>query len=386
MEDLWLLDTEVVFLNHGSFGACPRPVLEYQAKLRAEMEREPVRFFRTLEERADHARRILGEFVGADADDLAFVPNATTGVNTVLQSLQLEPGDEILITDHEYNACRNAAALTVERSGATLVTARVPFPIDTPDQVLDSVLGAVTPRTRLLLIDHVTSSTGLVFPIGRLVAEMTDRGIDTLVDGAHAAGMVPLAIEDLGAAYYTANAHKWLCAPKGAAFLYVRRDRQGGIVPSTVSHGANSTRADRSRFRLLFDWTGTHDPTAYLSIPIALETMSSLLPGGWTSLMRHNRNLARRARDALADALDIARPAPDEMIGSMAAVRVPPATGNPVPDGLPALQQQLWRDHRIEVPVHIWPEWPHQLLRVSAQIYNRIEQYEALAEILTDQK
>lgn len=382
MTTAWLLDPDVVFLNHGSFGACPRPVLEYQTALRARLESEPVRFFRQLEQLADHARSLLAGFIGADPDDVAFVPNATTGVNTVLRSLDFDPGDEILITDHIYNACRNVANMVAERSGARLITAGIPFPIGSPDHVVAALVERVTPRTRLVLVDHVTSPTALVFPIEAIVAEMADRGIDTLVDGAHAPGMVPVDITAIGAAYYTANAHKWMCAPKGAAFLHVRRDRQDRIVPAAISHGANSSRVDRSRFRLLFDWTGTVDPTAHLAIPAAIETMASFVPGGWPELRQRNHELAVQARDVLAVALGIDPPAPDHMLGSMAAVPLSDAAGLRPPSGPAPLQERLWQDHGIEVPVNVWPGWPHQLLRVSAQIYNRIEQYETLADHL----
>jgi len=382
MSDLWLLDLDVEFLNHGSFGACPRPVLEHQSVLRARMEAEPIQFFANLEEPADAVRSVLGQFVGADPDDLAFVVNATTGVNTVLRSLDFGPGDEILITDHVYNACRNAAVAVAERSGARVITARVPFPIGSPDEVVDAIVSAVTARTRLLLVDHVTSPTALVFPVGRIVAEMTARGIDTLIDGAHAPGMIPVDLETIGAAYYTANAHKWLCAPKGAAFLHVRRDRQSGMVPTVISHGANSPRSDRSRFRLLFDWTGTNDPTAHLVIPTAISTMAAQVPGGWPALTQRNHDMALQARDLLIDAVEIERPAPDEMVGAMAAVPLPPAAGVPPVFGPTALQQRLWQDYHIEVPINVWPEWPQQLLRVSAQIYNRVEQYAQLADLL----
>ncbi len=382
MTETWLLDPDVVFLNHGSFGACPRPVLEHQSAMRNSMESEPVLFFRRLEQLADHARSELGAFVGANPDDLAFVPNATTGVNTVLRSLKFEPGDEVLITDHIYNACRNVAAMVAEDSGARVVTARVPFPISSPDEVVAAIVEELTPHTRILVVDHVTSPTGLVFPIERIVTELADRGIDTLVDGAHAPGMVPLDIEAIGAAYYTANAHKWLCAPKGAAFLHVARDRQKGILPAAISHGANSPRIDRSRFRLLFDWTGTTDPTAHLAIPAAIETMASMVPGGWPGLMRHNHDLALRARDLLVGALRIDPPAPDEMIGSMAAVPLPDESGPQPPTSILPVQQSLWADHHIEVPVNVWPSWPQLLLRVSAQIYNDVDQYERLAQLL----
>jgi isopenicillin-N epimerase len=311
------------------------------------------------------------------------MPNATTGVNTVLRSLEFEPGDEILITDHIYNACRNAATLVAERSGARVVTAGIPFPIRSADEVVDAIVDRVSSRTRLLLVDHVTSPTALVYPITRIVAEMAERGIDTLVDGAHAPGMIPLDVNAIGAAYYTANAHKWMCAPKGAAFLHVRRDRQADIVPTVISHGANSPRTDRSRFRLLFDWTGTTDPTPHLAIPTAIDTMASLVPGGWPALMQHNHRLALHARDLLIGALSIGPPAPDGMLGAMATVPLSDAAGHPLPSQRTAVQEWLWEDQRIEVPVSVWPEWPHLILRVSAQIYNRVDQFERLATALS---
>ena len=188
---LWPLDPAVIFLNHGSFGACPTEVLRHQAALRAEMEAEPVRFLsRELDERLDIAREALAVFVGADADDLAFVVNATSGVNAVLRSLVFSSGDELLTTDHAYNACKNTLAFVAERAGARLVVATVPFPVASPVAVVDAVMAQVTPRTKVALIDHVTSPTGLVLPLERLIAELTARGVDVLVDGAHAPGMV----------------------------------------------------------------------------------------------------------------------------------------------------------------------------------------------------
>jgi isopenicillin-N epimerase len=379
----WDLDPEVVFLNHGSFGACPRLVLEHQQRLRTELERQPVRFMhRELESRLDAARRELAAFVGCDADDLAFVPNATAGVNTVLRSLRLQPGDDVLVTDHEYNACRNALDLVAERSGARVVTAALPFPLRDADQVVDAVLAAVTERTRLLLIDHVTSPTGLVLPIERIVPPLAARGIDTLVDGAHAPGMLPLDLRTLGAAYYTGNCHKWLCTPKGSALLYVRRDRQDRLRPLSISHGANSPRTDRSRFRLEFDFTGTVDPTPWLCIPAALHFLQSLLPGGIAALQRHNRELALRGRELLARAVDSAPPAPESAIGSLAAVLLPPSDLPTGAHGLDPLQVELWRRHAIEVPVIRWPKPALRLLRISPQIYNSPAQLEWLCEVL----
>jgi len=230
------LDPEVLFLNHGSFGACPRTILEKQSELRLRLEREPVLFLsRELEKLLDGARAELGAFAGADPDDLALVKNASTGVSTVVRSLDLQPGDELLTTSHAYNACHNALRAQ-ERRGVKVVSADVPFPIRSPSQVVEAVLAQATPRTKLALVDHVTSPTGLVFPVAEIVRALDARGIDSLVDGAHVPGMLPLDLRALSPAYYTGNCHKWLCTPKGCAFLFVRRDRQERIVPLTISH------------------------------------------------------------------------------------------------------------------------------------------------------
>lgn len=376
----WDLDPSVVFLNHGSFGACPRTVLAAQREFVARMEREPVLFVhRDLEGLLDVARGSLASFLGADADDLAFVPNATAGVNTVLRSLRLEPGDEVVTTDHEYNACRNALDMVAQLWGARVVVAQVPFPLQDPAQVVDALTRCITPRTRLLLVDHVTSPTGMVLPVDRIVAAFAARGVDTLVDGAHAPGMLPLELRSLGAAYYTGNCHKWLCTPKGSAFLFVRRDRQAGIRPLAISHGANSTRTDRSRFRLEFDFTGTCDASPWLAIPAALDFLSHLLPDGIPALMAHNRSLALRARDLLCNVLGTAAPCPDSMIGSLASIVLPPLEREPVGVlGLDPLQLELWERWRVEVPVMRWASPRLRMLRVSPQAYNSFEQYEYL--------
>jgi isopenicillin-N epimerase len=381
----WGLDPEVVFLNHGSFGACPTRILEVQQELRAEMEREPVEFLaRRFEPRIDRAREALAEFVGASADDLAFVPNATCGVNTILRSLEFSPGEEIVTTDHEYNASRNALDAVAARSGAQVVVARVPFPLSDPGQVLESVLSAASERTRLLLIDHVTSATGLVLPLAGIVAAFLERGIETLVDGAHGPGMLPLHLEELGAAYYTGNCHKWMCTPKGSAFLHVRRDRQSRIRPLAISHGANSPRTDRSRFRLEFDFTGTDDPTPFLCIPEAIAFFAKIVPGGWQEVRTRNRSLALRGRKILEEALSIAPPAPESMVGSLAAVPLPERRdGADLPSmNLDPLGKDLFERHRVEVLVSVWPRSPERVLRISTQLYNDEEQVRRLARAL----
>ncbi len=383
---LWPLDPKIVFLNHGSFGSCPRPVLDAQREIREQIERQPVQFFvSALEGLLDQARETLARFLGAIPEELVFVPNATGGVNTVLRSLQFRRADELLVTNHEYNACRNAVSFVADQSGARLVVADVPFPFRTADQIIEAVLGQVTRRTRLALLDHVTSQTGVIFPINRLVKELAQRGVDTLVDGAHAPGMVPLNLKELGAAYYTGNCHKWLCAPKGAGFLQVRRDRQKLIRPLAISHGANSPRTDRSRFLIEFGWTGTWDPSACLSLPAALGFVGSVLPGGWPQVMKRNRELALAARTILCRTLRVEPPCPEEFIGSLASVPIPDAT-NPQPPASPLysdpLQNQLYTQYGIEVPVIPWPAPTKRLLRLSAQLYNSLPQYELLAKAL----
>ena len=384
----WGLDPNITFLNHGSFGACPKPVLDVQTALRLQLERQPVRFFaREMDALWGDTLEALARFFGANADDLALVSNATAGVNTVLRSLTFEPGDELLTTDHAYNACRNALDFVAAKAGARVVVADIPFPIESPDEVVAAWMARVTDRTRLALIDHVTSPTGIVLPVEAIVATLADRGIDALVDGAHAPGMISLNLDALGAAYYTGNCHKWMCAPKGAAFLHVRRDKQARLRPLCISHGANCLRTDRSRFRLEFDWTGTMDPTPWLAIPEALRFMSSLLPGGMAAVASHNRQMALAARRLLAAALGSALPAPDSMIGSLATVPVPDAIEQ-APVGLlqfDSLQENLFHRHRIEVPIIPFPRWPRRLVRISAQIYNDPQDYRKLANALVDE-
>jgi isopenicillin-N epimerase len=381
----WSLDPDVAFLNHGSFGACPIPVLEAQTRLRDRLERGPVQFLlRELDELATSALAETATFVGVDPDDLVFVPNATTGVNTILRSLSFQAGDELLTTSHEYNACRNAMEFVAGRSGARVVAVDVPFPIGSSDEVVERLLDGTSDRTRVAVIDHITSLTGMVMPIARIVGALAERGIDTLVDGAHGPGMVPLDITGIAPAYYTGNCHKWLCAPKGAAILYVRRDLQPLIRPLAISHDANSTRTDASRFRLEFGWTGTVDPTSYLCIPESIRFMGSLLPGGWPELMERNRELALRARGLLCDALGVAPPCPDEMIGTLASVPLGPGTFRFETTALAFddLDTVLREEYGFEVPVLAYPEGPSSIIRVAAQIYNSLGQYAALADTL----
>jgi isopenicillin-N epimerase len=382
--DLWTLDPAVAYLNHGSFGACPEAILDKQSELRTRLEREPMDFLvRRLPGLLAEARAALAAFVGADGDDLAFVSNATAGVNAVVRSLAFSPGDEFLTTDHAYAACKKTLDYVASRTGARVVVAPVPFPLRSDEDVVSAVLSSVTSHTRLAMLDHVTSPTALVFPLERLVRELSARGVDAVVDGAHALGMVPLDLGRLGAAYYTANAHKWLCAPKGAAFLHVRKDRQKGLHPIAISHGYAGGEA---RFKDEFDWTGTIDPTAALCVPDCIAYLGGLLPGGWPALMETNRALALKARAILCEALGVPPPAPASMIGAMASVPLPAAAPGSPARRLDRDELANWtRERGVESWFHWWPPaGGGKLVRVSAQLYNTESQFVRLAGLLAE--
>ena len=384
----WVLEDGVLHLNHGSFGATPVPVLEAQQRVRSRMEANPTRYFLGGEYQSelDSARRAVAGFVGGDEAGLVFVNNATTGVNAVLRSLEptLAPGDEIVVTDHEYNACRNAATVSASRAGARVVTAGVPFPIESSQQALDAVLAAVTERTRILLIDAVTSATGLVLPIAEIAAAV-EPDVRVLVDAAHAPGMIDFNVTELGASYVTANCHKWMCSAKGAGFLWVRNDRRDDMYHSVISHGYNGGwPSTGGQFHAQFDWTGTDDPSAWLTVPAGLDTVEAMHPDGWPGVRRSIRELCLAGRRILIDTLGIDPPAPDEMIGAIASLPVPPAdhSGSEIFDPLMSALEQR---HRIQVPVFTWPAPPDRLLRISAHLYNDESQYHRLAEAVTSE-
>ena len=348
------------------------------------MEAEPVQFlWRRYEERLEPAREALAQFLHVRAKDLVFITNATTGVNAVLRSIRLKPGDEILTTDHDYNACHNVLVEAARRTGAELVVARVPFPLQSADQVVEAVLASFTRRTRLAMIDHVTSNTALVFPVAKIVHELNARGVDTLVDGAHAPGMFPLNPAKLGAAYYAGNLHKWVCAPKGAAFLWVREDKQASIQPAVISHGNNTTRPGYSGFQDRFDWPGTFDPSAWMSVGFAIEHLSKLLRGGWPALQKANRSLAVEARRLLCKQLHIEPPGPESMLGAMATLPLPETfQGVPKTSKIDPEQLELYDRFGIEVPFVRVGTPARRYFRISAQLYNSLPDYEYLAKAL----
>ena len=383
--DLWSLDPDVLHLNHGSFGACPNRILEQQTQLRQQMEYNTLRFFeQDLPDLLETAREALGLFLGAPASDLVFVDNATMGVTTVLSNLNLIAGDRVLITDHGYNACSNAARFFAEKTGAVVDLINLPFPGSDSNEVIERILKGCTSRTRILLIDHITSPTALIMPLEDIVPAVQQRGIQVLVDGAHAPGMLPLRLAELGADYYTGNCHKWMCAPKGTAFLYVRSEHQSNLHPLTISHGMNRPVGESTRFRLEFDWIGTRDLTGFLTLPALIDYMDGISNEGWAGIMVRNRALAVEARDLICQELGLELPCPADMIGSLATICLPGSVETTFTDYhvIDPLKQILRRQYGIEVSLSAWPSPAGRYLRISTQLYNALSQYRQLTEAL----
>ena len=380
----WGLDPNTVFLNHGSFGATPIAVLEEQDRIRRLMERDPVHFVERLShEMWQNSINELSKFLNADSGGMSFVANATTGVNTILRSLNLSKGDEIIVPDHAYQACRNAIDFVTERSGARTVVIRIPFRIDDESDIIDPIISAISDRTVLAMIDTVSSPTGIRMPFEKLVGLIQERGVDVLVDAAHGPGIVPLDIRKLNAAYITGNCHKWICTPKGSAFLHIRDDRREGVKPLTIGHGYSSDLPSAEKFRMEFDWTGTRDPSPWLCIPFAISHIGGLINGGWTEIMNKNHEMVIFGRDLLCETLDISPPTPDSMVSSMSSVEFPwNEDVGPAPiDGDP-IHNTLFDEYRIQVPVISWPNHNRKYLRISAQVYNSKEDYEYLSDSL----
>ncbi len=370
--DAFLLDPEVIFVNHGSFGATPRAVLAAQTAWQHRVERQPLHVLaKELEPALRASADALARFLGSAGENLVFVDNATSGVNAVLRSLDFTPGDEILFTNHGYGAVTKAIRYVCQRSGARPVEARVPFPLESPDAVVTAVTQAITPRTRLAVLDHITSATALVLPIDRLVAACHQRGVPVLVDGAHGPGMVDIDLEALGADYYAGNCHKWLCAAKGTGFLWVRPDRQDQIQPPIISWGW------QEGFTKAFDWPGTRDFSNWVSLPTALAFHQQ-----FDVHLRHGycNALAAAAARMLERAWGTTATAPPDMQAAMATIRLP--TDRPgSPEAVAELHDRLIDEHRIEAPIidfdgMLW-------LRICAQVYNEAWEYERLAEAVT---
>jgi isopenicillin-N epimerase len=362
LREEFLLDQSVTFLNHGSFGACPRAVFERYQQWQLELERQPVLFLaRRLEELLSEARAALGAYVGADPDDLVFVPNATTGVNVAARALGLRAGDEVLTTDLEYGALDLTWEHVCAELGATYVRTPIRLPVESTEEIVEEVWAGVGTRTRVLFVSHHTSSTALTLPVAELCRRARDAGLRTVVDGAHVPGHLPLDLRSLDADYYAGNCHKWLCAPKGAGFLYVRRELQRDIHPLVISWGYEGDDPD---FRSRHEKQGTRDPSAYLTVPDAIEWQSR---HDWDAVRVRCHELARAARTELG--LEPLAPDSPDFFRQMVTLRLPD-------DAPKDLQERLYDEHRVEVPV--FERAAGRLIRPSFQGYNDADDLERL--------
>jgi isopenicillin-N epimerase len=366
----WSLDWDYLTVNHGSFGATPNIVLAAQSEWRRRLEAQPSRFMRqTLPGALRDAASRLAAFIGGRGQDIAFVENATTGCNAVLRSLRLQPGDEVLVLSHAYGAVRNTVRFVTERAGARMVEAMLPFPRPHPDAIVAALAAAITPRTRLAVLDHITSGSALVLPLARMLDTCHEAGVQVLVDGAHGPGQVAIDLTALNADWYVGNCHKWLMAPKGSGFLHARPDRQDGLHPVTISHGYGKG------FMAEFDWTGTADPSAHLAVTAALDFHERL---GGAALMARNAAMAAEAAALVAGRLGTETGSGNELAAAMAVVRLP-VSGPATTERAKALRVHML-DAGTDIPLHaqagaLW-------LRLSAQAYNEMPDYEKLADIV----
>jgi len=373
LRDLFLLDPDVHFLNHGSFGACPRPVFEEYQRWQRELERQPVEFLgRRFNDLMREARRALAAFVGAEADEVTYVTNATVGLNTVARSLELRPGDEVLSTDHEYGALDRTWRFVCQKREAKYLRRPIPVPIKTAEEVIAAIWAGVTDRTRVLFLSHITSPTAITLPIKPLIDRARERGIITIIDGAHAVGQIDLNLHELGADFYTSNCHKWLMSPKGSAFLYARRDVQRLVEPLIVSWGWEADKPTSSRFIDEQEWQGTRDIAAYLSVPAAIQFFHA---NNWPAVRQHCHASVRYARDQVAALTGLPPLTPDEAawFAQMSALPLPPCD-------LDELKRRLYDEYRIEIPVIRWNE--RHFVRVSCQGYNTRADVDALIDAL----
>ncbi len=357
----WALSRDVVHLNHGSYGGCPRSVIDAANAVRTRLEAAPMVFFRLeWQPLIDHARAVLAEFLHAPADQLVFVPNATTGVAIALGSCTLAAGDEILTTDHAYRAVRNQLDRLAATHGARVVTVKLPLPFD-PDQCVEAIAAATTAKTTLVVLDHITSPTAIVLPLERILPPLRARGIQIVIDGAHAPGQIDLDLATLGATYYAGNNHKWLCAPKSTGFLVAA----GPVRPIITSHGASAEYGPANRLHAELDWTGTYDPAPQLAVPAAIAAI------GNPRARNHALVLAMR------EAIGGAPLAPPDSIGSMAAI---PITLPANTSAVELTERLLQRGY--ELPIIDWPGQP--LVRVSAHLYNELDQIEPMLAVLRE--
>lgn len=360
---------DVVFLNHGSFGACPRPVFEEYQHWQRELEGDPVDFIgRRAQDLMLESKKELAAYLNAPVEQMVFVTNATTGINIVARSLDLQPGDEILTTDHEYGAVNNTWRFNFEKKGVKYINHPMQLPFTTPEAFVERFWEGVTPRTKVITLSHITSPTALIFPLQEICRRAKEAGILTVIDGAHAPGQIDIDLTAMGVDYYTGNAHKWLTAPKGSAFLYAAPGREDELEPLVVSHGWASPHDKQSKFLDNFNWTGTMDPSAYISVGAAVRFQRE---NNWPAVRAACHALAVQTRDRINEMTGLESVCPDSTtwFSQMFIARLPNATAE-------KLREVLWPEFKIEVPL---PQWNDEaFIRVSVQAYNTPEDMERL--------
>jgi isopenicillin-N epimerase len=370
----FLLREGMTFLNHGSFGACPAPVFAVYQQWQRELEYQPVEFLgRRIPGLLAEARAALAAYVGAESpDDLAFVPNATHAINIVARSLELQPGDELLATNHEYGAVDRTWRFVCAQRGARYIRQPIALPLSDPADVIEQLWAGVTPRTKVIIVSHITSPTALTFPVAAICARAREAGIISVIDGAHAPGQIPLDLAAIGADFYAGNCHKWLCAPKGSAFLYARRERQPLLQPLIVSWGWEAIQPGPSPFVDHFGWSGTFDPAAYLTVPAAIAFQAEQ---HWDAVRTACHALLVEARDQVAALFDLPQicPASPEWFSQLAVAPLPPCD-------TVALQRHLWAEQRIEIPIIQWED--RAFARIAIQAYNTPDDVARLVDAL----
>ena len=376
MKDLFLLDPEVIFLNHGSFGACPKPVFEVYQNWQRELERQPVEFLgRRITELLADARTRLAAYLSIESDEVVFFSNPTTAINMVARSLDLHPDNEILASDHEYGALDRTWRFICRQTGAKYIQQPISLPITSQEDVIKTFWQGVSKQTRVIFISHITSPTALVFPVEEICHRARTAGILTIVDGAHAPGQIQLDLDTIGADFYAGACHKWLCAPKGAGFLFARRSAQSRLAPLVVSWGYESVKPSPSQFIDYHEWQGTRDLSAFLSVPAAIEFQAQ---HDWPSVRRRCHALASLTRTRINSLTGLPAICPDspEWYGQMFAALLPPGVDTD------ELKVRFYNEYRIEVPLHRWNT--HPLIRVSIQAYNNQADTDALLIALSE--
>jgi isopenicillin-N epimerase len=381
-EKHWNHDQNIVFLNHGSFGSCPTAILDLQTQIRRRTEEDPIReLVSDFEAHYTENKNALANFIRCNPNDLVLMKNTTSGINTILNSLSFHAGDEFLTHSHAYGACINALRHHAEKYNCKLVMAEIPFPLSSEDEITNALLNHVTAKTKFVLLDHITSATGIIFPVEKLTKELESRGIEVLIDGAHAPGMIDLNIDTCGASYYIGNCHKWVCSPRGSALMHVRKDKQFKIHPLQISHYNDLHEGTDAHWSAQFLWPGTDDYSTYLLLKDSIHYMENIL-GSWEALRSHNRKLCLEARKMICERLNIEIPTPDSMIGHLASMPVQYNAKAPEKyfNMNTALKLKLMDEYKIQVPVFFFDKKnPKLLLRISTQVYNSMEQYEYLA-------